>query len=97
MLGTAAGAGRQRRELLADELLQFLPFEVQYFHLLPSVAVLQRPGLSLSPPVAARASLRVSTLAPLPSLLSLVRPQAHEWGIFRTRPRTSNAVAAVWF
>lgn len=35
--GGRRGEGRWRGEPLADELLQFLPFEVQYFHLLPSM------------------------------------------------------------
>ena len=89
--------GRRCGEPLADELLQFLPFEVQYFHLLPSTAVLRQLGLSSSSPAAARASLRISTLTPLPSLLSPPRPPAHERGISGTDPRTSNAVAVVWF
>lgn len=72
--------GRRHGEPLADELLQFLPFEVQYFHLLPLTVVLRRLGLSSSSPAAARASLCVSTLAPLPSLLSPLRPPVHEWG-----------------
>lgn len=42
VLGAAAGAGREvAREPLPSKLLQLLPFEVQYFHLLPSMPVLR--------------------------------------------------------
>lgn len=89
--------GRRRGEPLADELLQFLPFEVQYFHLLPPTTLLRWPGLSLSSPVATGASLCISVLTPLPTPLSHLRPPARKWGILRTHPQTSNAVAVVRF